>query len=46
MNWEPPTEKEEQPEDKQVCKICGNDTFIVYIKISLYVGIKQIKMPI
>jgi hypothetical protein len=33
MNWEPPIEKDEQPEDKQVCKKCGNDTFRVYIKI-------------
>ena len=33
MNWKPPTEKDEQPEDKQVCKKCGNDTFRVYINI-------------
>ena len=33
MAWEKPTEKDEQPEDKQVCNKCGNDSFRVYIKI-------------
>jgi hypothetical protein len=33
MSWEPPIEKEEQAEEKQVCEHCGNDTFRVYIKI-------------
>ncbi len=33
MKWKPPPEKAEQPEDKQVCKKCGNDTFKVYIKL-------------
>ena len=32
MNWKPP-KKDEQPEDKQVCKKCRNDTFRVYIKL-------------
>jgi len=33
MDWEPPLEKKEQPDEKQVCKNCGNDSFRVYIKI-------------
>jgi ribosomal protein L37E len=33
MDWESPTEKDEQPEEKLVCKKCGNDTFRVYITI-------------
>jgi ribosomal protein S27AE len=32
-NWEPPTEKTEPAEEKQVCQKCGNDSFRVYIKI-------------
>jgi late competence protein required for DNA uptake (superfamily II DNA/RNA helicase) len=31
--WEPPTEKTEPAEEKQVCQKCDNDTFRVYIKI-------------
>lgn len=33
MDWNPPTENEEQPENKQVCKKCGNDTFKVYVSV-------------
>ncbi len=33
MNWKSTTEKDEQPENKQVCEKCGNDTFRVYINI-------------
>jgi len=33
MNWKPPNEKNEKPEEKLVCINCGNDTFRVYIKI-------------
>ena len=31
--WEPPNEKNESSEEKQVCEKCGNDTFRVYIKV-------------
>jgi len=27
MAWEPPIEKEEQPDEKQVCKNCGTVGF-------------------
>jgi ribosomal protein S27AE len=31
--WEPPNEKNEPEEEKQVCSKCGNDSFRVYIRI-------------
>jgi ribosomal protein S27AE len=31
--WEFPTEKDEKPEEKEVCSHCGNDTFRVYITL-------------
>jgi ribosomal protein S27AE len=33
MDWEPPAENDEQLENKQVCKKCGNDTFKVFINV-------------
>jgi hypothetical protein len=33
MDFELPNEKLEPPEEKQVCRQCGNDTFRLYIKI-------------
>lgn len=33
MEWKAPEEKDQQPEDKMVCKNCGNDTFRVYITV-------------
>ncbi|MFO8233992.1 MAG: hypothetical protein R6U04_01115 [Bacteroidales bacterium] len=30
-DWDLPTESDENPEEKQVCPNCGNDTFRVYI---------------
>ncbi len=33
MAWEPTKEEIEKPENKQVCKNCGNETFHVYITV-------------
>jgi len=33
MGWNRPDEKKEKPEEKEICKKCGNDTFRVYIKV-------------
>ena len=30
-DWELPNESDENPEEKQVCPNCGNDSFRVYI---------------
>jgi len=33
MEWNGTDEKKEKPEEKEICKKCGNDTFRVYIKV-------------
>jgi len=33
MEWNQPDEKKENPEEKEICNNCGNDTFRIYIKV-------------
>jgi ribosomal protein L37E len=33
MELLPPNEKKEKPQEKVICKKCGNDTFRVYITV-------------